>query len=222
MDDLEKDIKDKLEQRELQPSDKVWASIDKAMDRPKTRNAKKRYFMYGIAAGILIILGFVGLNQLILENSPLDDSNKISLPTSVDRPIRRPEITVNAISEPYKLIPYSYVIDAELMDELPISKELATKTLNDTTDTKSLKAEKIMAEVEMEMNKDNLKMEVQNLLERAQEKLNSASKEQIVDIDAQDLLESAELEIESESLKQRILYALEKKVDQTKKALTQL
>lgn len=222
MDDLEKDIKDKLEQRELQPSDKVWASIDKSMERPKTRNDKKRYFIYGIAAGILIILGVLGLNQLIPDNPPLDDSNEISLPTSIDRPIRKPEIPVNAINEPYKLIPYSYVIDAELMDDLPISKELVPETLKDTTDTKSLKAERILAEVETEMGKDSLKMEVQKLLDQAQDKLKKASKEQITNIDAKDLLESAEVEIESETLKEKILFALSKKVDQTKKALTQL
>ena len=108
------------------------------------------------------------------------------------------------------------------MDDLPISKELVPETPKDTTDTKSLKAERILAEVETEMGKESLKIEVQKLLDQAQDKLNKASKEQITNIDAEDLLESAEVEIESETLKEKILFALAKKVDQTKKALTQL
>ena len=84
------------------------------------------------------------------------------------------------------------------------------------------KGEKLLAEVEKELETNQLNKETQKLLDFANDKLSSSTEQQITSIKAEDLLKEVKFEIENETLKQKILLALEKKIDQAKNALTKL
>jgi hypothetical protein len=224
MDKLEKNIKDKLEQRELQPSDKVWASIDKAMDRPKSSNAKKRYFIYGIAAGILIILGVLGLERLKLNRTPIDNSKDLTIPSSVDqskgKSKRETVISVNELAKRKQITSVSFDFKYNQLDEIDLAPRQIDQHRKELSKFQNSKAELLLSEVEKELQQEGLDLELQRLLDYAKSKIDKIPVNSTVYVDAASLLQDAQLEIENESLKQKFLYALEEKINQTKIALT--
>ena len=227
---FEKNIKEKLEKRRIEPSDRVWASIDKQLDRSKTRRSKKKYFVYGIAAGMLIILGFLGLDQLKIDRNPKLDAPQQASPSpvdqSVDRKKRKIQISVNELAKRKRTKHFSFELQYDQLNKyrsIVKIKDQPKKALFTKSESNQLsKGEKLLAEVEKELKTDQLNEETQKLLDFANEKLNGSTEQQITSIKAEDILQEAEFEVESETLKQKILLALEKKIDQAKNALTQL
>ena len=230
---FEKNIKDKLEKRRIEPSDRVWASIDKQLDRSKTRRFKKKYFMYGIAAGILIILGFLGLGLLKINSDPKLDAPKQAAPSSLDQPvdqtIREIQLSVNELAKRKRTKHFSFKIQYDQLEKYKSFDEFdefdhqpKKELLMKMDSNQSSKGEKLLAEVENELKNDHLNEETQKLLDFANDKLTGSTEQQITSIKAEDLLQEVEFEIENETLKQKILLALEKKIDQAKNALTKL
>jgi len=123
---IEKNIKDKLEKRRIEPSNRVWASIDKQLDRSKTRRFKKKYFMYGIAAGILIILSFLGRGQLKINSDPKLDAPKQAAPSSLDQPvdqtIREIQLSVNELAKRKRTKHFSFKIQYDQLKKIPIDR----------------------------------------------------------------------------------------------------
>ena len=230
MEKFEKNIKEKLEKRRIEPTDRVWASIDKQLDQSKTKRSKKKYFVYGIAAGMLIILGFLGLDQLKIDGNSDFNTPQQASPSSVDQPVDRTkreiQLSVNELAKRKRTKHFSYDLQYDQLEKYqPINEfddQPKKELLVNTESIQRSKGEKLLTEVEKELEANQLNKETQKLLDFANEKLSRSTEQEIASINAEDLLQEVEFEIENETLKQKILLALEKKIDQAKNALTKL
>ncbi len=225
MEKFENNIKEKLKNRRIEPTDRVWASIDKKLDRSKTKRSKNKYFIYGIAAGILIILGFFGLDQHKIDKRPVDNSNELTIPSSVEqtkeKSKRRIELSVNELVKRKQMNSIAYDFRYALLDETDVTFSKTGQPEKELPNFQNPEAKGLLSEVEEELYQEGLGIEFKNLLTYTRNKIDKTPVNSDVDIDAESLLEKAELEIENETLKQKFLYALEKKIDQTKIAITQ-
>ena len=122
MEKFEKNIKEKLEKRRIEPTDRVWASIDKQLDQSKTKRSKKKYFIYGIAAGMLIILGFLGLDQLKIDGNPNLNTPQQASPSSVDQPVdqtkREIQLPVNELAKRKRTKHFSYDLQYDQLENI--------------------------------------------------------------------------------------------------------
>ena len=186
--------------------------------------------MYGIAAGILIILGFLGIGLLKINSDPKLDAPKQAAPSSLDQPvdqtIREVQLSVNELAKRKRTKHFSFRIQYDQLEKYKSFDEFddqpKKELLMKMDSNQSSKGEKLLAEVENELKNDHLNEETQKLLDFANDKLTGSTEQQITSIKAEDLLQEVEFEIENETLKQKILLALEKKIDQAKNALTKL
>ncbi len=91
---FENDIKEKLEQRELQPSANVWGNLEKQLDANDKKKNNKGFWWFGLAAsfvGILIISsvffnreGFEEIEPVVVDVEAVEEPNNSNdLPVSI-------------------------------------------------------------------------------------------------------------------------------------------
>ncbi len=198
---FEEHIKDKLDKREINPSDRAWAEISAQSD-PDKGGMKKRYYRIGIAASII---GLLILSMTYFNANPELDKERyrtVTAPSPVAKENHREFPNENTVK------PQEYIISNKVASEI-VEKETdikATKivrdkagseftddnkipdvaAVNDSTDLKGkekglieanslikAKIEEVVASVKL-MEKNNLSVtdaEVDSLLLQAQKEL---------------------------------------------------
>lgn len=121
LNNFEKQAKERLNEREIQPANRAWTEISAALEENKKRS-KSNYFWYGIAAG------FIGL--LIISTIYLKQS---SAPEKDDQIIVSQEDKVNfekeqTIDEQEVLFPTEPILDDDTVVKVP-RKEISKKPL---------------------------------------------------------------------------------------------
>jgi len=108
---LEKDIKNKLEQRKLQPSAVAWESLQERLDANQNKKNNKGYWWFAIAAsfvGILIISSiFFNKNQSDSIEPTLVDSEEQQTPKAVDKAVNPIKKETNVVVKNTKTEKYN-------------------------------------------------------------------------------------------------------------------
>jgi hypothetical protein len=101
---LEDNLKEKLEHRELQPSANAWERLSDRLDENSTKNKSKRFWWIGMAAsfiGILLIASFLfnangnkNIEPVIVDTEAIQNEET---KTEVSESIDEPDQDVNAI-----------------------------------------------------------------------------------------------------------------------------
>jgi len=98
-DNIDKHIKQKLEQRTIQPSSEAWGKLSNMLDEENEYSSKKGYYKYAVAASVIFLLGFFfssqfkGNNSIIIKDTIVEVENngiKIIVKEDVEKPIIGP------------------------------------------------------------------------------------------------------------------------------------
>lgn len=178
---LEKNIREKLQERELQPSSESWDKLSAQLGTPQQQKSGG-YFWFAIAAslvGVLLISGyFLTKTQSGLENQVVEDSNIQEL---IDvSPIDKTEKELNVIDNGSSITndqsqeDPSFLNKESLVKMSPISE---TNQLNDIVEVEIAK-EPIRGEKNIERNMQETVAVIKNL------KINKSSTPDPIDKDA--------------------------------------
>ena len=143
---FEEDMKDKLEKRTINPSEKSWATLSQRLDNEEKNNNKKGFWWLGIAAsivGVLLVSNFFlntentnNQNSIIVEENTTNDTLKIEIPKQIIKTpkqeaiVKTEDITIkNSIKKAnQKSIKTSnYIADITSIDTNSDSKVLVNK-----------------------------------------------------------------------------------------------
>jgi len=78
-DNIDKHIKEKLEQRAIQPSSEAWDKLSNMLDEENKESNKKGYYKYFVAASVLILLGFFFTSQFSNTEGVMIDDTVVSV-----------------------------------------------------------------------------------------------------------------------------------------------
>jgi hypothetical protein len=213
---IEKQIKEKLSQREIQPSANAWDRLD-AMLSVEEQKPKRNYKWLSIAA-VFVGLTLIGIFMMNKENSPEDiiPSNPVVLQneTKLIENEPTPE-TQNMLSEEKQkeAIVYQSIKKIEqpsteinpkkdfLLDNHSKKEEINLENQLKESTAKYINAESLLAEIE---NRE--KIEIPNI-----------SKKPSVKVDPNSLLSSAETEV-NETFRDKVIESMNKKYNSVKSA----
>jgi len=116
-DNIDKHIKQKLEQRTIQPSSEAWGRLSNMLDEENEHSSKKGYYKYAVAASVIFLLGFFfssqfkGNNSIIIKDAIVEVENKdvkITVKEDVEEPIigsyEKEEVAVVNLKEKVEVI----------------------------------------------------------------------------------------------------------------------
>lgn len=229
MKNFEKQIKDQLEQREIQPTDHAWFAITEGLEHSKPKAKSKRkayvYFAVGLAAGLAL---FFSLQVLFFPSSGRINSAQpqIAQP-ALSNPLQtsQPVLAVsNQLKSNNKIQRFSPVIKTQALPiiryRIDTSEEIEGPAVNNST-----LAESLLAEVEIELSQDSNSeeiTEVEALLAKAKSNLKFNQSTLLNSVSAQDLLAEIEAEADDENFRHKVWDAIKLKLNQAQEAFTQL
>ena len=85
---IDKDIKNKFEERAIQPSVSAWERLSDQLDMHARRKRRKRFFYIGSAASILLLVSIF----LVSTKTDMTENSVIPKKMIVDKPVKAPEI----------------------------------------------------------------------------------------------------------------------------------
>lgn len=213
---IENQIREKLTQREIQPSAKAWDRLD-AMLSVEEQKPKRNFKWLSIAA---IFMGFtlIGIFMMNNENSvknaipsnPIVLENEIKLiekevVTEVENKLQVVKEEKAIVYQPKKIEKPSTEINPKkdfLLDNHSKNEEVIVENQSKALTNKYINAESLLAEIET-----GEKIEIPNI-----------SKKPSVKVDANVLLSSAEKEVE-ETFRDKVIQSINKKYNSVKTTL---
>ena len=224
LNNLEKDFRNKLNQREIQPSEKAWDRLD-AMLSVAEKKKPKRTWMY-IAASFLgfLLVGTIffnqskteqgeSQNQIVLENRT---ENKLEQEKIIETPFvqKQEVIASNEIHQSKESHQTQKSIKNEQVGNLISEKKLTIEVV-----LQDLKAQEVAEQI-MELGKSGKSVsdeEIDNLLEKAKQEIASQRlfNKMTKKVDATALLLDAEKGLDN-SFKQRVFDLLKDGYKETK------
>ncbi len=83
---FEEQMKEKLDQRNIKPSDSAWETIASQMNSTNDSRKKNSFLWYGIAAGfigiiLVSVIYFIGQDNAINDQNKVVDTEKLTVPT---------------------------------------------------------------------------------------------------------------------------------------------
>ncbi|RAR47825.1 hypothetical protein [Flavobacterium lacus] len=214
---IEKQIKEKLNQREIQPSQNAWDRLD-AMLSVEEQKPKRSYKWLSIAAIFMgfTLIGIFMINQsnsventtptkeIVFENEIKNVENQNEIENNFSTRVTNEDV-VTVIQAKKNPKENPIVINPKkdfLLDNHSNKKEAIVENQSKKSTNKYTTAESLLAEIET-----GEKMEVPNI-----------SKKPSVKVDANALLSSAEKEVD-ESFRDKVIQSINKKYNSVKSTL---
>lgn len=231
--DLEKNIRSKMRDREIEPSASAWDRLEEQMDSQKPKSLQSYKKLYAVAA--ILVLGLISVvfindainttPEVVAEESVEIDDHLNSVPSTITNGVaseeivtekhNEPEITPNNTEDkPVLKLASQEMIAVETVQEKEIDKELFLET-NEFLDEKALD---VATEIRNLLDsKDEVSLdEVDLLLENARREIFLERTLNSPKTDALALLQDVEWELD-QSFYDKVFYALG---DQFKKLAT--
>ncbi|WP_109851611.1 hypothetical protein [Aquimarina sp. AU58] len=149
---FEEKMKDKLEQRAIQPSGDSWERLTAQLDSAKKQKKEnKKIQWYGIAA---IFVGVLVLTSILMNQNPVSEQNNIQFVDNSNKIIKNESIEVVKNKDvQQKNIEKS---NSKIVEENSISNKVVTPSLK--KENKNLKKKNISSEITMSRDKTAKKM----------------------------------------------------------------
>lgn len=231
--DLEKNIRSKMRDREIEPSASAWDRLEEQLDSQKPKSLQSYKKLYAVAA--ILVLGLISVvfindatnttQEVVVEGSTETDNHLNSVPSPITNGVaseeivtekhNEPEITPNNTEDKPLLKSASQeMIAVETIQDKEIEKELFLET-NEFLDEKALD---VATEIRNLLDsKDEVSLdEVDLLLENARREIFLERTLNSPKTDALALLQDVEWELD-QSFYDKVFYALG---DQFKKLAT--
>lgn len=123
---FEENIKEKLEQRSLQPSADAWQSLEQKLNAAHKKRHKNKFWWFGIAASV------IGVLIIIQQFTSFDSTNQVT-PTVISE--SEDNILNNAI-ESLLIIEETQQVVQEQSEDTPLTQKLNTTSSNKTVHEK--------------------------------------------------------------------------------------
>ena len=190
---FEEHIKDKLEERRIQPSHQAWDKLSERLDNQENNNGNKSYWWLGIAASVIGVLFVV--SQFFNNDIKIETSPKV-----VDAPLIIKEDSNTQIAIEVDNNDIIKTEDVKKVDKVKNSTKLkinkVEQAIAGTTTENVNKEEKDIVVKPVDIIKENLSFEDQQIKDIVA-KVQSMESDDIIitDADINDLLEQAQKEI---------------------------
>ncbi len=243
---FDKNVKEQLEKRTIQPSSDAWGKLSKRLDAEEQTEKKASYWWLGIAASIIGIV--------LVATQFFNNNTKEIIPQVVDNPSKVEEIKI--IKEPIKVVSETQkIVSIKKEDKVEVSNtpaklkeeiDLEEKTIEIATNKSNLEDSKIIHESTevleeklsfeeqkiqdivmqvhnlKEQNKEVSDTEIEALLQQAQQEIafKKLYNESTGLVDANALLQDVEEELDK-SFRTRVFEALKKSYGTVKTAVAQ-
>lgn len=222
---LEQNFRDKLSQREIQPSDQAWDRLDAMLSVVEKKKKPKRTWMF-IAASFLgfLLVGTIFFNQSKMEQN--DSQNAIVLENKTDKKIEQELIIETASIQNQQVIATNEINQSKESHQTQksiknehVNNQISDKNLHAEMSFQDLKAQEVALQI-IELSKSGKEVsdqEIDNLLEKAKQDIasqrlfNKTTKK----VDATALLLDAEKGLDN-SFKQRVFDLLKDGYKETK------
>ncbi|WP_298495766.1 hypothetical protein [uncultured Algibacter sp.] len=246
---FENDIRDKLEERRLQPSTNAWSKLSDRLDNEDAKSNKKPYWWLGIAASVIGVLFMVSqfLNKetkvsdapVIVEtpevieyhkNTPTIKENKFEGKDEVNKNVEKQIVTQTRVK---KLIPAKreqQLVNVLKQPKAPSKKEESNQVITlPITPKKTLsfeeqKIEEVVAQVQSLKSKKSTitNAEIDALLKAAQKEIkhNRLYNQTTGLVDANALLQDVEEELD-QTFRSKVFEALKSSFNSVKTAVVQ-
>jgi len=239
---IENQIREKLNSREIQPSDKSWDRLDAMLTVAEEKKTKRSFFSFkyiGIAASVLVFvtLGMFLFNQ---EEKVLIPNNEIVTTPEVQKPIinkeqfQGEEDKIATISEGHsKISNQKSVIKSQQVsinnqkdNQNPIinrQKEIEFLVAGDVAAVKNIpkviSTEPIIVQPKKEQaSKKSSYIDVDALLASAEKSNDKKQKTNKINVDVNDLLSNADKEVET-NFREKVISKISKNYQEVKTAL---
>ncbi len=243
---FDKNVKEQLEKRTIQPSSDAWGKLSKRLDAEEQTEKKTSYWWLGIAASIIGVV--------LVATQFFNNNTEEIIPQVVDNPSKVEEIKI--IKEPIKVVSETQkIVSIKKEDKVEVShtpsklkKEMdleerpieittnksnledskiiheSTEVLEEKLSFEEQKIQDIVAKVHnlKEQNKEVSDTEIEALLQQAQQEIafKKLYNESTGLVDANALLQDVEEELDK-SFRTRVFEALKKSYGTVKTAVAQ-
>lgn len=217
MKDLEKNIRDQMEEREIQSSDHAWFKVVEELDQPQKKSYRKLYFIGGLVAGLILFFGFYFFSDRQSNQFEIPNQNNFVDKEILKFPQQKSIVSIKSKGTYSAKIPKQNIS----INRMILSK---TEVFSDSQKISNY-AETLLSRVETEIQAENTSPidEVEILLAEAQSKLNTKEDQQIIaQISAEELLAEVNADIEDESFRTKVWFTIKEKFNEAKSALTKL
>jgi len=182
-DNVDKHIKQKLEQRTIQPSLEAWNKLSITLDEENKYSNKRGYYKYVVAASVVFLLGFFFISQynntkaIIIDNAVVV-TEKNNVETSVNKVVVAP--IINHLKN-----------DTGVKIHIGEKDTIIDKDHDNYAYTESFRREKKRQEEEIKAIKEKVSRYLIQLEKGKQEKLENKNKEYDLDVEIEALLAEA-------------------------------
>ncbi|MGB2088106.1 MAG: hypothetical protein ACPHVL_05645 [Psychroflexus salarius] len=223
MKNLEKHIKSKIEQREIQPSEHAWFKVVEGLEQsPQRKKRPYLYFIAGLVAGLVLFFSLQTLWFSPSNNLDVQPTKLVS-PASTSNTVPQSVLAVSS-----NLKSQDILIKAKLPQSNPIHfvKTPNKQSLYVPETTEDL-ANSLLAEIELELQeqpnsvpKDKL-TEVDRLLAQAKAQLQPQQRQLVSHVTPELLLADVNAQLEDDNFRDKVWAAIKLKFNQVQEALTQ-
>lgn len=206
-DKIDKHIKQKLEQRTIQPSSEAWGELANMLDEEKEQSNKKGFYFYTVAASIVLFLGFFFASQFGDDQIIVNDDTVVTIDENDIKP-KGNNVTV----PPLEGYSNNEVVKEEQKDEKV--NVVASNPVNYAYAQSFNKEEENRQEKEISAIKEKVNQYLAQLEKNKQEKLDQEKSAYDIDAEINALLAEASSNLPDKTVKNDIpIIQLDKETD---------
>jgi|GEM_PF-2665327 len=206
-DNIDKHIKQKLEQRTIQPSSESWDKLSSMLDGETHQADNKGYFKYAIAASVLLLLGFFFASEFKRNHDVIVKDEIVEIENSGVNIIVN-EVVEKTIIDQYKTEEVVAVQKKEKL-EVVVKKE-ATYAYGESLD----KNQSVNREEEIDVLKEKVNQYLAQLQKSKKEKFDSEKTGYDIDAEINELLAEASSALPDKIIKNDVpVFQLDKETD---------
>ena len=206
-DNIDKHIKQKLEQRTIQPSSEVWDKLSNMLDEETHQTGEKGYVKYAIAASVLLLLGFFFASQFNDDNNIIIKKEIVEVENTDIKTIINEEIE-KPIIDPFekKEVVVVYKMDKEVV----VVKNEVTYAYTESLD----KNQAVSQKEEINAIKEKVNQYLAQLKKSKQEILSQEISGYDIDAEINALLAEASSNLPEKTVKNAVpVFQLDKETD---------
>lgn len=206
-DKIDKHIKQKLEQRTIQPSSEAWEKLANMLDEEKEQSNKKGFYFYAVAASIVLFLGFFFASQSGDDQIIVNDNTVVAIDENDIKP-KGNNVTVPSLEGHSN----NEVVKKEQMDEKV--NVVASNSVNYAYAQSFNNDEENRQEEEINAIKEKVNQYLAQLKKNKQEKLDQEKSAYDIDAEINALLAEASSNLPDKTVKNDIpIIQLDKETD---------
>jgi len=206
-DNIDKNIKKKLEQRTIQPSSEAWGKLSNMLDEEKEQSNKKGFYSYAVAASVLLLLGFFIASQFNDDNSIIIKEELVEVENTDAKTIVNDELE-RAVVSPFEKEEIAVVHKKD--KEEVVEKNETTYAYAESLDRNQF----VNQEKEVNAIKEKVNQYLDQLKKTKQEKSNHENSEYSIDAEINALLAEASSNLPDETVKNDVpAFQLDRETD---------